>query len=284
MISTDRFCLNRKAAPGITLDKTLPMVASVGVKNIEVRNDLYGAPDNSSILDHFSGEQVKEMLTQNGVGVETINAIGNMDLRSAIDDNLASLKEMLEMAKSFDLKNIIFCPVRSDADTRSPEVRKQEAVLNVKDYSKMLKQYGVNGLIEPLGFLDSTLRFPWEGQAVIDQAGVDNFKLVADSFHYYLAEVSDQDFADKVDVNYIGLVHLSSVVDDKPREVLDDQDRYMLDEADIMNSVHIAHNIENAGYKGLYAFEPFSDDLKKYDENKATAELLKSIKLVQEGN
>ncbi|MCO6543340.1 MAG: TIM barrel protein [Lactobacillus sp.] len=283
MFSIERFCLNRKAAPAISLDKTISLVASLGIKNIELRNDLYGIPDNSSILDKMSELDVKRVLEDNDVSVETINAVGNMDRRDMIDDNLASLTEMLDMTKDLQLKNIIFCPVRSKDDVRSARQRQEDAIANIKDYSQLLKKYNVNGLIEPLGFEDSTLRFPWEGQFIIDQAGVDNFKLVADTFHYYLANVTDDDFDNKVDVAYIGLVHLSSVMNNKSRRYLDDQDRYMLDEADIMNSIHIAHNIENAGYHGLYAFEPFSDDLKQYDEQRVKDELVKSIKLVQKG-
>ncbi|MFB9770056.1 sugar phosphate isomerase/epimerase family protein [Lactiplantibacillus modestisalitolerans] len=281
MIATDRFCLNRKAAPGISLSETIPAVAKLGLKSIEVRNDLYGAPDNKSILDHMTSDDVKKLLTDNNVHIETINAIGNMDNRQMIDENLASLKEMLEMTKGLNLGKIIFCPVRSTEDHRSSTQRQADAVANVRDYSKLLKQYNVDGLIEPLGFTDSTLRTPWEGQKVIDEAGVDNFTLVADTFHYYLAGVTPQQFNDKVNVNYIGLVHLSAVMGSKAREALDDQDRYMLDPKDIMKSADWAKIIEAAGYQGLYAFEPFSDDLKQWDLTKVKSELLNSVKLVQ---
>lgn len=284
MISVDRFCLNRKAAPGVSLADTIRFVAKAGLQNIELRNDLYGAADNSTILDHLNGLDVKKLLGENDVSVETINAIGNMDKRDSIDENIASLTEMLEMSKDFNLKNIIFCPVRSNADSRSPQQRKSEAVQNVREYSKLLKKYQVNGLIEPLGFLDSTLRYPWEGQTVIEESSVDNFKLVADTFHYYLAGVTDEVFKQKIDPAYIGLVHLSAVTNNKSREQLDDQDRYMLSDNDVMHSARMANNIEKSGYKGLYAFEPFSDDLKKYSEEKAVTELLKSIKLVQNTN
>lgn len=282
MISTDRFCLNRKAAPSIKLDKTVKLVKGLGVPNIELRNDLYGAPDNSQILDGFSNAEAKDMISSNNINVETINAVGNMDKGSMLQENLKSLKEMLDMTKGLDLKNIIFCPVRSTEDKRSAAERKSEAIANVKKYSKVLKEYNVNGLIEPLGFTDSTLRTPWEAQDIIKESGVDNFKLVADTFHYYLANVTPQLFKEKVDVNYIGLVHLSSVFGNKKREELDDQDRYMLGDADIMKSAELAQMFEESGYKGLYAFEPFSDDLKQWDEAKVKNELLQSIKLVRD--
>lgn len=281
MIELNRFCLNRKAAPGISLEETIPLVASVEVTNIELRNDLYGSVDNNAILDHLSGKHVADLLKENHVSVETINAIGNMDKRDSIEDNLRSLTEMLEMSKDFSLKNIIFCPVRSKDDTRSSEQREKEAIANVKEYSKLLAKYNVGGLLEPLGFEDSTLRTPWEGQNVINKSGVDNFKLVADTFHYYLASVTPKEFEEKVDVNYIGLVHLSSVIDRKARNVLDDQDRYMLDKNDVMESAQWAKRFETAGYRGLYAFEPFSDDLKKWNAEKVKDELMKSIDMVR---
>ncbi|MFC6323877.1 sugar phosphate isomerase/epimerase family protein [Companilactobacillus baiquanensis] len=282
MISTDRFCLNRKAAPGVKLDETLEMISSIGVNNIELRNDLYGDPDNSSIMDSMSNSDVKIALNKNGVVIKTINAIGNMDKRSMVKENIESLTEMLEMTKNLDLKNFVFCPVRSTEDKRTSDEKKAEAIANVKDYSKVLKKYGVNGLIEPLGFTDSSLRTPWEGQAIIDEAGVDNFKLVADSFHYYLANITDKQFNEKVNIDYIGLVHLSSVFANKKREELDDQDRYMLGQDDVMQSAELAQKIEARGYKGIYAFEPFSDDLKEWDVTKAKEELENSIKLVRD--
>lgn len=282
MIAKERFCLNRKAAPSIPLEETIPFVSGLGVPNIEVRNDLYGAPDNASILDHLQGKEVARLLDENHVNVETINAVGNMDSRDMIDENLKSLTEMLEMTKDFNLKNIIFCPVRSTSDHRSTDQRKHDAVANVRDYSTVLKKYGVNGLIEPLGFEDSTLRAPWEGQVVIDAAGVDNFKLVADTFHYYLAGVTDDQFKQKVDKDYIGLVHLSAVTTtETPLNELDDQDRYMLTSNDIMKSAEWANKFEDVGYQGLYAFEPFSDDLKQWDVNQVKKALIDSIEQVQ---
>lgn len=162
MIDISRFCLNRKAAPAITLDKIIPLVSNLRIKNIELRNDLYGAPDNTTILDHLPDTKVKQLLDDNNVAIETINAVGNMDSREMIDTNLQSLKQMLEMTKNLNLRNIVFCPVRSQDDQHSTQQRQDEAVANVQDYSQLLKQYNINGLIEPLGFLDGTLRFPWE--------------------------------------------------------------------------------------------------------------------------
>lgn len=280
MISTERFCLNRKVAPGIKLEQTVSILKELGIPNIELRNDLYGSPDDSTILDGLNSDDAKDLFKSNRINIETINAIGNMDKRSLIDENISSLKEMLEMTKGMDLKNIVFCPVRSSTETRNPDQVKIEAIANVKEYSNVLKEYNVNGLIEPLGFTDSTIRTPWQAQEIIKESGVDNFKLVADTFHYYLANVTLEQFKELVDLNYVGLVHLSSVFANKKRDDLDDQDRYMLGGDDIMKSAELAQMFESSGYRGLYAFEPFSDDLKDWNEIKVKNELQQSIEMV----
>lgn len=281
MITVNRFCVNRKAAPKIYLKDTVTLLNGLGIQHLEVRNDLGTSVDNAMILDDIDGVKANKIFGDNNVSVETINAVGNMDLRSNVDDNIRSLTEMLDVTKNINLKNIIFCPARLSNDSRTLSQVKSETIANLKEYEKVLDKYGVAGLIEPLGFIDSTLRFPWDCQNVIQESGVTNFKLVADTFHYYLAGIDTEKFNSKVDVSCIGLVHLSSVLKNKPRDLMDDQDRYMLNDSDVMESIKIAHMIEDAGYSGLYSFEPFSVDLKQYSKQQIRDEILNSVNIAQ---
>ena len=43
MISYDEICINRKAAPGLDLKDFIKMVSELGIKNIELRNDITGS-------------------------------------------------------------------------------------------------------------------------------------------------------------------------------------------------------------------------------------------------
>ncbi|MBA1392429.1 hypothetical protein EQ500_00710 [Lactobacillus sp. XV13L] len=280
MLSYNDFCINRKAAPGLDLKDFIQMVADLGIKYIELRNDITGKVDNSAILDGYQPEEIKQLLDEKGIQVVDINAQGNMDLAEKLDENLTSLNQMIAIGKILGVKNILFCPVRDASDTRSDEQRRQGAIDNMKVYAKVLKENGMSGLLEPLGFVDATLQTPWLAQDIIKAAGVDNFKLVADNFHYYLANVTKEDFDTKVDPTMVGLVHLSSVVNDKPREELDDADRVMLEDNDIMHVVNHVKMFENSSYNGLYSFEPFSPDLYKWDAEKAKKEIIHSIDLI----
>lgn len=280
MLSYDDFCINRKAAPGLDLKDFIRMVADLGIKYIELRNDITGKVDNSTILDDYQPEEIKALLDEKGIQVVDINAQGNMDLAAKLDENITSLEEMIRIGRVLKVKNILFCPVRDENDSRTSEEKHQGAVSNMRAYSKLLKENGMSGLLEPLGFMDSSLRTPWEAQEVIKDAGVDNFKLVADNFHYYLANVTQADFDTKVDPQMVGLVHLSSVINHKNREDLGDADRIMLDENDIMHADDHARMFENSSYSGLYSFEPFSPDLYKWNAEKAKKEIVHSINLI----
>lgn len=280
MLSYDDFCINRKAAPGLDLKDFIRMVADLGIKYIELRNDITGIVDNSKILDNYQPEEIKDLLDEKGIQVVDINAQGNMDLVTKLDENITSLEEMIRIGRVLKVKNILFCPVRDENDSRTSEEKYQGAVNNMKAYSNLLRENGMSGLLEPLGFMDSSLRTPWQAQDVIKDAGVDNFKLVADNFHYYLANVTQKDFDTKVDPQMVGLVHLSSVINHKKREDLDDADRIMLDENDIMRADAHAKMFENSSYDGLYSFEPFSPELYKWDAKKAKKEIIHSINLI----
>ncbi|BDR59927.1 TIM barrel protein [Lactobacillus xylocopicola] len=280
MLSDNDFCINRKAAPGLDLKDFIQMVADLNIKYVELRNDITGRVANSTILDGYQPEEIKQLLDEKGIEVVDINAQGNMDLAQNLDENLSSLEEMISIGRVLNVKNILFCPVRDANDSRTGDERRQGAIDNMKVYSKVLKANGMSGLLEPLGFVDATLQTPWLAQDVIKAANVDNFKLVADNFHYYLADVTEHDFATKVDPFMVGLVHLSSVVNEKPRADLDDADRVMLEENDIMHVNNFVKMIENSTYNGLYSFEPFSPDLSNWGAEKAKKEIIHSIDLI----
>lgn len=280
MLTYNDFCINRKSAPGLDLKDFINMVADLNIKYIELRNDITGKVDNSTILDGYRPEEIKQLLDEKNIQVVDINAQGNMDLAENLEENLQSLNEMIDIGKVLHVKNILFCPVRDANDKRTSVERRQGAINNMKAYSKLLKENGMGGLLEPLGFMDSSLRTPWLAQDIIKAAKADNFKLVADNFHYYLAEVTREDFETKVDPNMVGLVHLSSVVNQKPREELGDADRVLVTKNDIMKALNHVKMFEESTYNGLYSFEPFSPDLYKWDAEKAKKEIVRSIDLI----
>jgi len=60
------------------------------------------------------------------------------------------------------------------------------------------------------------------------------------------------------------LVHLSGVNATRPADTLLDEDRIMLSEKDVLRSKEQVITLERLGYKGIYAFEPFSSTLNNW--------------------
>ena len=80
------------------------------------------------------------------------------------------------------------------------------------------------GLVEPLGFASSSLRFKADAVEAIEEIGLgERFRLVHDTFHHYLAgEV-------RLFPEWTGLVHISGVDDpDLPLERMRDEHRVLV--------------------------------------------------------
>lgn len=137
-------------------------------------------------------------------------------------------------------------------------------------FSKILAATGINAMIEPMGFPEASLRKPWVAQRVLEEAEASNFKLVADTFHYYGAEVTKEDFDEKINVNKIGIVHLSSITAHKSPAEADDNDRYYLADTDhdVMHSLDKVRWIKNSSYTGLYSFEPCAKAIDNWSYDK----------------
>lgn len=80
---------------------------------------------------------------------------------------------------------------------------------------------------------------------------------------------------------FVGLVHLSGVEDTRPREELTDAERVMLTPQDRLFTCQQVQKLEERGYQGIYAFEPFAPQLAEWDEKKIQHEIESSIALIQ---
>ncbi|HCW48025.1 MAG TPA: inosose isomerase, partial [Erwiniaceae bacterium] len=67
----------------------------------------------------------------------------------------------------------------------------------------------------------------------------------------------------------------------RPTEQLTDEERIMLSDGDVLNSVAQVKRLEQMGYRGVYAFEPFSSDLATWNEADIEREIRRSIELLQ---
>ena len=257
-IDRSRFCVNRKIAPSLTIEEFFRVVQKCGLNKVEIRNDM----PSGKILDDLTPKQFNALVKQYDIEVVTINALYPFNLPSRRDEVTVKAREMLEVAKQVNAKAIIMCPF-NEPDSRSEQQRKADTEESIKYMTALFAEYSVNGLVEPLGFPVSSLRsFTLTGE-LIKKVG-SPFKMTLDTFHHHLAGLPLNDYASTVNINQVGLVHLSGVEDTRPTDLLTDEERIMLSSKDVLKSKEQVIELEKLGYKGIYSFEPFASSLAKW--------------------
>ena len=202
-----------------------------------------------------------------------VNGTTNYMLSKMANEHL-DYDEVLKEAQAIGAASLVLCPL-NDGTAVAP----QETLAAMRDLAPLFTQYGIQGLVEPLGFPQSSLRSAAQAQALIRDAQVP-FKLLIDTFHHHLYPQAEAEFS-QIDVTQIGLVHLSGVDDTRPREQLTDDERIMLTPQDRLLTCQQVRHLEARGYRGDYAFEPFSPQLASWREEDIRREIEQSIALIQ---
>lgn len=267
-IDKSRFCINRKIAPGLSLERFFSLVQRCGFNKVELRNDM----PSGKVCDNLSYAQVRELAEKYQQEIITINAV--YPFNQLTDDVLDKTKQLLNDAQSIGARALVLCPLNDG--TPVPEANTLDAI---KRLSELFSGYGVQGLVEPLGFTFSSLRSAVGAQHLIREAH-SSFKIVLDTFHHHLYENAEKEFVPNIDINGIGLVHLSGVEDKRPTHQLTDEERIMLTEKDVMENRRQVRRLEEMGYTGIYSFEPFSSTLEAWDEAEIERQIGHSIALL----
>lgn len=275
-IAPDRFCINRKIAPNLDLEQFFSLVKKCGLNKVELRNDM----PSGKVTDNLSNDQLNALAEKYGIEIVTINALGMFNL---LDDQAALLKNaeaLLSQAQAIRSQALVLCPHCSAGDNRSEEQKKTDTLAALKLLAPLFSQYGVQGYVEPLGFGISSLRSSLLTQSLIRDSGAP-YKIVLDTFHHYLSDVTQPEFDAQIQIDGIGLVHLSGVEDRRAKSALSDEERIMLSDKDRLESKKQVQDLERLGYTGIYAFEPFSSQLDSWTAADIEREIRQSIALLQ---
>lgn len=216
--------LNRIAKPQLPLPEFLQLAAGLGMKYVEVRNDIAG----QEVLDGLSDAALEKAQADSGVRILTINALYPFERGQSLQANLVKLEGLIADARRVGCPHIVMCPFNELGDTRPPAQRAQELVAALDAYGPLFTAAGMVGLVEALGFERSTLRTK---RAALDGIRRCKFpqayKLVHDTFHHYLSGETELFPAET------GLVHVSGVPRSKPKAAInDDDDRILVDASD----------------------------------------------------
>jgi len=239
-----RFALNHIAAPRLPVEAFFAMARALGVTEVEIRNDL---PD---VVATVAPKAVREAAGAAGVEIVSINALYPFNVWSGdLPDRAVALADYAQAAGA---RALVLCPLNDGAS-----VAHADLVAALKAMAPILRERGLVGLVEPLGFPVSSLRTKREALAAIDSAaGGDVYRLVHDTFHHALAGEAEI-FPERT-----GLVHISGVVDpDLAVEAMLDAHRVLVDGRDRLGNVAQIRALLAAGFDGPLSFEPFAPEV-----------------------
>jgi len=273
MNDSGKFALNRIACPSLSLPDFLSFAKKIGIRKIELRNDIR----DGSVLDGISPDKAAALLKERGLQAITINALQKFNLASARPRAKAELAELLATCLVIDCPAVVLCPNNDGADTRSSEQRLAETVDSLKEFGPMFEKAGVFGFVEPLGFGISSLSSLDVAIDAIKASGFSCYRVVVDSFHHYIGRGVPESLKKAAAAGLVGLIHVSGVEFDIPLEDFRDAHRIMPGPGDVMKNKEILEVLIGAGYKGDISFEPFSETVQKLSTEDLGSEIRKSM-------
>ncbi|GEO86234.1 MULTISPECIES: TIM barrel protein [Alphaproteobacteria] len=241
-----KFALNYMTAPAMPVADFLDLALSLGIKAVEIRNDL---ADNA-ILDGTPATTIRRLTEERDIEIISINALQRFNAWS--EARAREARSLLAYARDCGANALVLVPT-NDGSGRENGVRQESLRLALTELKPLFEDAGITGLVEPLGFEICSLRSKREAVDAIESVGGNVFKLVHDTFHHHLAGES-QIFPD-----HTGLVHISGVTDpDVSPAAMQDSHRTLVDALDRLGTIGQIGALRAAGYAGHLSFEPFA--------------------------
>jgi 2-keto-myo-inositol isomerase len=242
-----RFALNHMVAPRRTVAELVALARNLRLDAIEIRNDLPGV----AIADGTPAAEVRRAAEDGGVRILSINALQRFnDWTPARAEEARSLAAY---ANGCGAAALVLCPVNEPGWQPSESERRAKLKEALRALGTILSEAGTLGLVEPLGFPESSLRFKGDAVEAIEELGLgDRFRLVHDTFHHHLSGEP------RLYPEHTGLVHISGVEDASlPFEQIRDAHRVLVGPDDLCTALPQIRALSN-GYAGAYSFEPFA--------------------------
>ena len=259
-----KLALNHVTAPNLGWRELLDLAKRIGCSGVELRNDL-----DRPLFDGDDPEVVGKAADDLGLSIFAVAEVyGFNDADDAVIDKVEALGKA---AKAVRADAIVLIPRRGGPAMSLDDLC--EALGRIGD---RLADLGMRGLVEPLGFEDSSLRHvDLAREAIADTHGSERFGIVHDPFHHHLAS-GGACSADMIDV-----VHVSGVSSTAPGIEPTDADRGLVDAADVMNTIGQLQSLAATGFAGPVSMEAFSPNVQAL--NGPEIELRRSFEFILEG-
>jgi 2-keto-myo-inositol isomerase len=238
-------------APSRSIIGLLELANSLGLGAIELRNDI----GPHSITSRQQAAEAGRAAKTFGIEIISINALQRFNEWS--DQRAREAEVLANMAKAAAARGLVLCPVNAADDKATPEEKRRQLRAALGALAPILRDRGLLGLVEPLGFTTCSLRSKREAAEAIDEVGVaDVMRLVHDTFHHHLA--GEPEFFPES----TGLVHISGVNDKSvPVAGLQDAHRVLVDGRDRLDTSGQIRTLLGGGFHGPLSFEPFAESV-----------------------
>ncbi|MDA9318454.1 TIM barrel protein [Octadecabacter sp.] len=240
------FALNHMTVPNLNYVDFLDLAAKLECVGVEVRNDI-----DRELFDGVDPVEAGKMAKDRGlrlVGLSQVYPFNTWDAEREV-----AVRDLIEVAKAAGAETISLIP-RNDGTGLGNSERQANLRAAMMAILPMLRKANMVALVEPLGFVRSSLRSKSDlVDTINDIDGADHFKLVHDTFHHTLAG------EDAIFIRATGIIHISAVVDpDLQITEMEDEHRVLVDEQDRLGNIEQIRALIAGGYDGPISYECFS--------------------------
>jgi 2-keto-myo-inositol isomerase len=247
-----QFALNHMVAPRLGYNAFFDLALSLGVNAVEIRNDI-----PTALMGNKNAKMIGALAKEKGITIINVNALQRWNQWSKAKSDEA--KKLAEYTALTGAKNLILVPTNDTKFKPAHDARLEGIRVALDGLKSILKDYGLIGCVEPLGFAECSLRLKSEALAAIDAVGgAKRFKVTHDTFHHFVAGEKNV-FGART-----GLIHVSGVVDKKHTgATMRDPQRVLVDAHDMIDNRGQVQRLIADGYKGYVSFEPFAPSVHK---------------------
>jgi len=238
--------INHMTSPGSSFEKLLELAVENDCDGVEVRNDLA-----EPIFSGADAAAAGAIAKAHGVRILGIAQLNEFNCVSA--SKIAEAEALIQQAVESNAEAICLIP-RNDGQECQPADRIRNLRNACLKLAPLLRSSGIRGMIEPLGFITSSIRSKAEVAEVITELEVaDCFSLVHDTFHHFVA-------AEKMTFSQLtGIVHVSGVTDTGvAAPEMNDTHRGLVDNNDRLDNVGQLKALIDGGYSGCVSMEAFA--------------------------
>ena len=242
-----QFSLNHMVAPHLGYAEFFDLALRLGVPAVEIRNDI-----PTALMGNKNAKMIGRLAKDKGITIINVNALQRWNQWNKAKADEA--KRLAEYTALTGAKNLILVPTNDKSFRPTTNERLDGIRTALSALKDILKDNGLVGCVEPLGFEECSLRLKAEAiDAIDDVGGAKRFKLTHDTFHHYVSGEDDM-FPSRT-----GLIHVSGVTDRKyTRDTMRDAQRELVDAQDMIDNKGQLQRLINGGYKGYVSFEPFA--------------------------